>query len=83
MKEFKIMLLESLRDAIITVGLFCLITALWRLCECEMYGVPKPSSEDTIISVILTVLLLFNIRNLIDEKTQQKPEGCADKEVME
>lgn len=57
------MLREWINDALIYVGLIAIITAAWQLAELKIYGHTIPSNIDSVVALILTTSLFFNLKS--------------------
>lgn len=57
------MLKEWINDILIYTGIMSIITALWQLAELKIYGHTMPSNIDSIVALILTTSLFFNIKS--------------------
>ena len=53
---------EYIIDMCVVLGIYQLITATWRSLEWVFDGKIQPSTSDTVIGIILTVILWILIR---------------------
>lgn len=63
--------MKNIKMAIIDFLLWCgcisLINAIWVSIEVAIYGVPVPSQEDTLIGMLFSTFLWFEVRRWLKE----------------